>query len=54
MQSIHIMGILNLTPDSFYAGSRVAGADALSRARRMWADGIRISRDVRMAASSQA
>lgn len=39
MQSIHIMGILNLTPDSFYAGSRVAGADALSRVRRMWADG---------------
>ncbi len=39
MQKIHIMGILNLTPDSFYAGSRVAGADALSRARRMWADG---------------
>ncbi len=39
MQSIHIMGILNLTPDSFYAGSRVVGADALSRARRMWADG---------------
>ena len=39
MQSIHIMGILNLTPDSFYAGSRVAGADVLSRARRMWADG---------------
>ena len=39
MQSIHIMGILNLTPDSFYAGSRVAGADALSRARQMWADG---------------
>lgn len=39
MQSIHIMGILNLTPDSFYAGSRVPGADALSRARRMWADG---------------
>lgn len=39
MQKIRIMGILNLTPDSFYAGSRVAGADALSRARRMWADG---------------
>ena len=39
MQKIHIMGILNLTPDSFYAGSRVAGADALSRARQMWADG---------------
>ena len=39
MQKIHIMGILNLTPDSFYAGSRVAGADALSHARRMWADG---------------
>ena len=39
MQSIHIMGILNLTPDSFYAGSQVAGADALSRIRRMWADG---------------
>ena len=39
MQKIHIMGILNLTPDSFYAGSQVAGADALSRIRRMWADG---------------
>lgn len=42
MLSIHIMGILNLTPDSFYAGSRVAGADALSRARRMWADGANV------------
>lgn len=42
MQSIHIMGILNLTPDSFYAGSRVVGADALSRARRMWADGANV------------
>ena len=39
MQSIHIMGILNLTPDSFYAGSQVSGADALSRIRQMWADG---------------
>ena len=39
MQKIHIMGILNLTPDSFYAGSRVAGTDALSRIRQMWADG---------------
>ena len=39
MQKIHIMGILNLTPDSFYAGSRAAGADALSRIRQMWADG---------------
>ena len=39
MQKIHIMGILNLTPDSFYAGSQVSGADALSRIRQMWADG---------------
>ncbi len=36
---IHIMGIVNLTPDSFYAGSRTAGADAVARIREMWAQG---------------
>ena len=37
--NIHIMGIVNLNGDSFYAGSRAAGADAIARARQMWADG---------------
>lgn len=36
---IHIMGIVNLTPDSFYSGSRTSGADALARIRQMYADG---------------
>lgn len=36
---IHIMGIVNLNGDSFYAGSRASGADAIARARQMWADG---------------
>lgn len=33
------MGIVNLNGDSFYAGSRASGADAVSRARQQWADG---------------
>ena len=33
------MGIVNLNGDSFYAGSRASGADAIARARQMWADG---------------
>ena len=33
------MGIVNLNGDSFYAGSRAEGADAIARARQMWADG---------------
>ena len=36
-----VMGILNVTPDSFYAGSRV-GADAARRAAEMLADGVDI------------
>lgn len=36
------MGIVNLTQDSFYAGSRTAAADALSRAQQMWADGATV------------
>ena len=36
---IHIMGIVNLTPDSFYAGSRRQGADAVTQARQMLAEG---------------
>ena len=39
---VHIMGIVNLTEDSFYAGSRTAAADALSRAQQMWADGATV------------
>ncbi len=38
-----VMGILNVTPDSFYEQSRVAGEDALvARAQRMLADGADI------------
>ena len=33
------MGIVNLNGDSFYAGSRALGADAITRIRQMWADG---------------
>jgi len=36
---IHIMGIVNLNGDSFFSGSRTSGADAVARARQMWADG---------------
>ena len=36
---IHIMGIVNLTPDSFYAGSRVNSADAISRIQQLFAEG---------------
>jgi dihydropteroate synthase len=36
---IHIMGIVNLTPDSFYSGSRTQAADSLSRIRQMYAEG---------------
>lgn len=38
-----VMGILNVTPDSFYAGSRRQGTDAvLAQAERMLADGAAI------------
>ena len=37
--NIHILGIVNLNGDSFYAGSRTSGADAVARIRQMWADG---------------
>ena len=36
---IHIMGIVNLTPDSFFAGSRTAADDALSRISAMFEEG---------------
>ena len=36
---IHIMGIVNLTPDSFYAGSRVQADVALSRIRTLFEEG---------------
>ncbi|RYZ57784.1 MAG: dihydropteroate synthase, partial [Chitinophagaceae bacterium] len=36
-----VMGILNTTPDSFYAGSRVAQTDALlQRVEAMLTDGM--------------
>src|SRR5687767_15752155 len=38
-----VMGILNITPDSFYSGSRVAGKDAILRkAEQMLRDGASI------------
>ena len=37
--NVHIMGIVNLTPDSFYAGSRVKADEAVSRIRQMLAEG---------------
>ena len=40
--NVNIMGIVNLTQDSFYAGSRTAAADVVSRARQMWADGAMV------------
>ncbi len=36
---IHIMGIVNLTGDSFYAGSRADSTTALDRIQKMRADG---------------
>ena len=38
---MRVMGILNVTPDSFYSGSRV-GADVVARAEQMLADGADI------------
>ncbi|NII28782.1 dihydropteroate synthase [Pseudoflavitalea sp. X16] len=37
-----VMGIMNTTPDSFYAGSRYAEADVLKQAERMINDGAAI------------
>lgn len=38
----HIMGIINLTPDSFYNASRVIEKDALIRARKMIKEGAEV------------
>ena len=40
--NVHIMGIVNLTQDSFYAGSRTSIANVVSRAQQMWADGATV------------
>ena len=41
--SVQVMGIINVTPDSFYAGSRKTGADAiLEQAERMLEEGAAI------------
>ena len=37
-----VMGIMNVTPDSFYAGSRYRGSDILQQAERMIAEGAAI------------
>lgn len=37
--NVHIMGIVNLTPDSFYGASRVREADVIARIQEMFADG---------------
>ncbi len=37
-----VMGILNITPDSFYSGSRVDENDVLRKAEKMLADGAAI------------
>lgn len=42
VDNIHIMGILNLTPDSFFAGSRTEGGDVLRRFLQMRVDGADI------------
>lgn len=38
-RKIHIMGIVNLNGDSFYASSRADSATAVRRVRQMWAEG---------------
>ena len=41
--SVKVMGIINVTPDSFYAGSRIQNIDAvLKQAERMLAEGAAI------------
>ena len=37
--NIHIMGIVNLTPDSFYAGSRAQGEEAIRRIETLFQEG---------------
>ena len=37
--NVHILGIVNLTPDSFYAGSRVRPGEAVARIRQMLEEG---------------
>lgn len=39
---IHVMGIINLTPDSFYSGSRTAACDFMPKVRQMLSDGADI------------
>jgi dihydropteroate synthase len=38
-ERVQLWGVINLTPDSFFAGSRSAGDEALRRAAQMLADG---------------
>ena len=37
--NIHILGIVNVTPDSFYAGSRVQGEAAIRRIEKLFEEG---------------
>ena len=42
-RKVHIMGIVNLTPDSFWEGSRAGGVeDALQRIRTQFAEGAEV------------
>lgn len=41
-EGTHVMGILNVTPDSFFAGSRVTEDDVLFRAERMVKEGVAV------------
>ncbi len=41
-EQMRVMGILNITPDSFYAGSRVSLARVVERAGRMLAEGASV------------
>ena len=42
LEGFWIMGVVNVTPDSFYAGSRARGADAVARALRAWEEGAQV------------
>lgn len=41
-EKVCVMGILNITPDSFFAGSRVGIAEAVQKAGKMLAEGAQI------------
>jgi len=40
LASPKVMGILNITPDSFYEGSRVTEVNVLKRVEKMLSEGL--------------